>query len=469
MLSRFASPTVSVTLSQDIVFVHALESPFPSQDPVVHGTTLIKLPSRKAIRRVKVVLEGLCDACGGGALPYETTSVLSKSLEHDLAGEVFEAGNHAFNFTFIIPSSTPASQRSCYGRTRYYVKALVEFDGMLNGGVVSPPVALWISANPSPPGEIPFPLDLSFQHFSPDLGPVGVGISSPHLTVAALCNVRLSLLGPPKPVSIVSVVGVITQTFTVHYRDGTVARPKPMNLTLKKVDHTASPSLSVPIHNPATCSVAPGPVIDLPRQVEQPIVNLPSFRPVSTCCTIHPDVDVPDPTPLARVEAGQEFHHSRICRVPDDDHVRPSTLDGSPKTVIRVSHQLSVEVRYRKDGDTEDMILTMGKPVTITSCCCLVDSLTLPAYCAKKPSKTIIRPLESRCACNMTLKECLDRDGVLLQRAGVLDPPSSEARFLGVGSDDKSPAYTAAGHDYLSSVPIQRRGTFDSGFEDGGG
>jgi len=78
------------------------------------------LPSRKAIRRVKVVLEGLCDACGGGALPYETTSVLSKSLEHDLAGEVFEAGNHAFNFTFIIPSSTPASQRSCYGRTRYY-------------------------------------------------------------------------------------------------------------------------------------------------------------------------------------------------------------------------------------------------------------------------------------------------------------------------------------------------------------
>ena len=99
----------------------------------------------------------------------------------------------------------------------------------------------------------------------------------------------------------------------------------------------------------------------------------------------------------------------------------------------------------------------------------------------------------------MSLKECLDRDGVLLQvrlsllalppalhlldvalvltldldpqRAGVLDPPSSEARFLGVGSDDKSPAYTASGPgtDYLSSVPIQRRGTFDSGFEDGGG
>lgn len=91
-----------------------------SQDPVVHGTCLIKLPTRKAIRRVKVIFEGLCDATGGAGWPYETSSVLCKSLEHDLRGEYFEAGNHAFSFTFIIPSSTPASQRSIYGRTRYY-------------------------------------------------------------------------------------------------------------------------------------------------------------------------------------------------------------------------------------------------------------------------------------------------------------------------------------------------------------
>ncbi|TNY19073.1 hypothetical protein DMC30DRAFT_19122 [Rhodotorula diobovata] len=468
MLSRFSSPQVSVTLSQDIYFVHALEGAFPSQDPVVHGTCLIKLPTRKAIRRVKVIFEGLCDATGGAGWPYETSSVLCKSLEHDLRGEYFEAGNHAFSFTFIIPSSTPASQRSIYGRTRYYVKALVDFDGMLSNSVLSPPVALWVSANPSPPGEIPFPTDLSFQHFSSELGPVGVGISSPHLTVAALCNIRLSLLGPPQPVTIVSVVGTITQTFEVHYKDGSVARPKPTVFKMKKVDHRASPSLTVPIHNPATCSVLPGPVDAIPGQDMQPLPDKLSFRPVSDCCAIHPDVDVPDPSPLVRLAAGQEFHHSRICRVPTDDYVRPSTLEGSPKTVIRVAHKLSVEVRYRKDGDTEDMILTMGKPVVITSCCCLVDSLTLPAYRADKPCETVVQPLEARCACNMSLKECLDRDGVLLQRAGILDPPSSEARFLGVGRDDKSPAYSSEGTDYVSSVPFQRRGTSDSGFQDGG-
>lgn len=191
--------------------------------------------------------------------------------------------------------------------------------------------------------------------------------------------------------TIVSVVGTITQTFEVHYKDGSVARPKPTcvrerlrlrastELTtferlcrvfkMKKVDHRASPSLTVPIHNPATCSVLPGPVDAIPGQDMQPLPDKLSFRPVSDCCAIHPDVDVPDPSPLVRLAAGQEFHHSRICRVPTDDYVRPSTLEGSPKTVIRVAHKLSVEVRYRKDGDTEDMILTMGKPVVITSWC----------------------------------------------------------------------------------------------------
>lgn len=133
--------------------------------------------------------------------------------------------------------------------------------------------------------------------------------------------------------------------------------------------------------------------------------------------------------------------------------------------------------------------LLLTEPVTRRSCC-LVDSLTLPAYRADKPCETVVQPLEARCACNMSLKECLDRDGVLLQvrppltpcsthraladdasvaqRAGILDPPSSEARFLGVGRDDKSPAYSSEGTDYVSSVPFQRRGTSDSGFQDGG-
>lgn len=50
------------------------------------------------------------------------------------------------------------------------VKAFVDFDNKLSGSMTSTPVAVWISTNPSPPGEIPYPTDLSVQHFSEDLG-----------------------------------------------------------------------------------------------------------------------------------------------------------------------------------------------------------------------------------------------------------------------------------------------------------
>ncbi|BGO98424.1 Proteophosphoglycan 5 [Rhodotorula toruloides] len=463
LASLFSSPTVKVTLNQDEIFVHPVDEDYPTQDPVLRGTTLLSLPSRKAVKRIKVVLEGLCDVQAGAGNPYETTLVLRKELETDL-GEFFDEGNHAFNFAFIIPSTTPVSQRCIYGRTRYYVKATVEFDGVLSGSVSSPSVAFWVCGNPSPPGELPSTTDLSFQHFSEDLGPVGVGVSSPHLTVAALVNIRLSLLGPVVPVTIVSVNGIITQTFEVSYADGRIARPKPKAHVLTKVDQKASPSLVVPIHNPATCTEEPGQLDEgaIPAQTNPP-VPAPSFRPVSKCCTPHPDVPVPDPTPLVHLKAGQEFHHARICRVPTDDHVRPSTLDGSRGTKIRVSHVLSVEVRYKKDGSDEEMVLTMGKPVTITSCCCLVDSLFLPAYSADNATPTITEPIKNHCLCNLTTKSLLDRDGEQLRRAGAIEKPVTE-RSLGVGREDKSPAWTSGLGEYGSACFVRQ----DSGFEESG-
>ncbi|GAA5918559.1 hypothetical protein JCM1841_003303 [Sporobolomyces salmonicolor] len=481
--SLFSSPSVTITLEEDQIFVHPVSSDYPTQDPIIRGTVLISLPSKRAIKRIKVVLEGLCDAYGGvGSGRYETTTSLQKQLEQHLDGEIFEAGNHAFNFAFIVPSSTAVSQRSNYGRLRHYVKATVDFEGRLMGSVTSAPTALWVAANPSAPGELPYPTDISFEHFSADLGPVGIHVSSPHLTVSALMNVRLSLLGPPQPVTIISVNGVISQTFEVHFADGEVTHPKSQNFTLTKVDQRASPSLTVPIHNPTTCPINPGSEasLDTPTTETPPLSRgssflssaasslrsrpslspgvttttspastippTPSFRPVSKCCTILPDEPVPDPSPLVHLQTGEEFNHTRICRVPDDDHVRPSTLEGTEAS-IRVSHKMSVEVRYRKEGDEEDMVLTIGKPITITSCCCLVDYFYLPAYSASAPTRSpITRTLVSRCACNMSLKEVFDRDGQALQRAAAIDSPlSGEARLLGfegLDREGKSPAWT---------------------------
>lgn len=168
--------------------------------------------------------------------------------------------------------------------------------------------------------------------------------------------------------SIVSVNGMITQNFEIHYSDGRIARPKPRDFVLKKVDSSASPSLFVKVHDPTcTANTAQAGIEALPAAPQDATsTDIAAPATPDPCCPILPDKPIADPYPLAIVQAGQELHFSRIVRVPDDDHVRPSTLEAT-ETRIRVSHKMSVQVRYRKEGEEEDILLTIGKPVTITS------------------------------------------------------------------------------------------------------
>lgn len=72
------------------------------------------------------------------------------------------------------------------------------------------------------------------------------------------------------------------------------------------------------------------------------------------------------PQPLARLQRGKEWQYARVTRIPDDDLVRPTTLDGT-ETPIRVAHQLVCQVRYRFKGSKKDQVLEMASGVTIAS------------------------------------------------------------------------------------------------------
>jgi hypothetical protein len=94
----------------------------------------------------------------------------------------------------------------------------------------------------------------------------------------------------------------------------------------------------------------------------------PSGTTVKYPRPLPPPADLPlvDPEPLAEVQAAEPYTCSRVMRVPIDDHVRPTTLEGS-ETPVRVSHKLLVEVRYRAEGEAGDKIFLFGKDVTIGS------------------------------------------------------------------------------------------------------
>lgn len=55
-------------------------------------------------------------------------------------------------------------------------------------------------------------------------------------------------------------------------------------------------------------------------------------------------------------------------------------------------------------------------------CCCLADSLLLPAYSAiaPSPSRPIISPLRNRCLCNTSLAEMRTMEGLALERASTI-------------------------------------------------
>lgn len=88
------SAKISVTLQQEWYFLHPPISPsVPAHDPVIRGCVVVELDAPKAVKSIKVVLEGLCDVQSEHG--YERSTCLSKELEVDLQGELLAKGTHA--------------------------------------------------------------------------------------------------------------------------------------------------------------------------------------------------------------------------------------------------------------------------------------------------------------------------------------------------------------------------------------
>lgn len=298
------------------------------------------------------------------------------------------------------------------------VKAAVQFDSRLSNALVSPPENIWLSPLQTPPEELPRITDCITHHFDEKLGvrshlpihwkpatgtdrvppqPLSVGFSSPHLTVAGLGSVSLTLHDPPARLLLLSLVATIVQRFKIIYDNGQVVEPREARYVLPKVNVQQRPAPTPPSRgeSPAPRGRDPGRRSEPPSPLDSPRLaaftrSPPTSRsasPLQRRHPVEPELYTPDPVPLAQVEAGQQYHHSRICRIPDANHVRPSTLTGSKTKIgafellhVRipverkltcsrssvVSHRMHVEVRYRPEGAETDLRLVVEQPITIS-------------------------------------------------------------------------------------------------------
>ncbi|GAA6019165.1 hypothetical protein JCM10207_006572 [Rhodosporidiobolus poonsookiae] len=362
--------SLSVTFLEDVIYVSPpAEAAAPSadlqepttHDPVLRGQVRLVVASPRRARKIRVELVGRATRHGGDGshsyvVHYEQSVTLEKSLEIDLGNERLDRGTHTWDFSFIIPSSTAVSERSVYGTVRHLVRATIHGSGSFRD-LSSMPKPVWLIANPAAPGELPSGLEVDVRHPASELGPIALHISSPHLTVASLLFLGVTFEQPPEGMKVMSVQAFVRQDFEIHYKNkdlGIQYPPVQRKLLFFADSTTPVPTSAEDLLDRSNLSRgAPPPLAYEPR----------SFFP----------------QPLARLEGGKDWTYARVTRIPDDDSVRPTTLEGTD-TPIRVKHQLVCQIKYRFKGSKKDQILEMATNVTIASCCCLTSSLLLPAY-----------------------------------------------------------------------------------------
>jgi len=241
-----------------------------------------------------------------------------------------------------------------------------------------------------------------------DAQPIEMMISSPHLTVASLVNVHLGLLAPPQNATIISIQGVISQSFTISYSNKPdVATPPPQRHVMAKVSpnsrqpspsgspaEPASPSHEHHGHHGHHLHRQPSPVrLGRSPSPRRPTDESNQSNGRASSASPSPARDggltgralrmwtstggYPFPADKSGTDAvmdagehmlveGEEFSYTRMMRVPDDNFVRPSTHPGSDAR-ISVAHTLGVEIKFRTAADPTEKLMTLAQVATIAS------------------------------------------------------------------------------------------------------
>ncbi|GAA6011947.1 hypothetical protein JCM10207_003437 [Rhodosporidiobolus poonsookiae] len=399
-----AQPSLSISLPQDVFFLHPSPEGVPTDDELVSGTVTLWLPKPRTIRHLTVRLIARYDIGWNDSSPYESGVCLERTVSLLGEGEEvhLEKGEHVFEFMIIVPANSACYERCQYGRVRHSITAKAKHLGPMGGDLYSQERAVFCVINPGleEVSKPPPPLHLKFEGSLDEVGPYSMSMQSQHIMVGGLLLFRLSLLFPPVNLIVYSVKVKIMQQFT----------------------------LRSPVDRKHTSSPPPSPVT---------VFILDSAHPPNDA-KVQDDgrgarsgSQTPRIGPLKTLHKDEMWNIVHLARLPNDNYIRPSTPEGTDSP-ITVHHTIQMEMTYRpmteeesnpelregkgkgkdkdKQPEPERRKVVMSKPLDIFSCCCFLDSLTLPVYSLLDPNPM---PLEAElqlpCVCGMTLKALIDK------------------------------------------------------------
>lgn len=283
-----------------------------------------------------------------------------------------------FEFSIIIPSSTPGYERCAYGRVYYYVRAKAISAGPLGFDLTDSREVLLV-INPNPAGE---PSGLSWHHdqIIDGLGAMSIDLESTHLTIGGPVHLRLHLHEPPKGATLHCINVSLLQYITLRNKD--------------RSKEEKAPAVAVKF-------------FQIGSRKHEPLLN-----------------------PYEEVDE-DGWKHEWIGRLPDDDHARPTTVKTN-KTSIIISHQLLVQIfvtpsnldgeHKDKDDKSQMKVVSIRRPIFVSSCCVSLDSITLPAYEEVAPNQDIMY----ECACGQPLQSLIAKETAVPAQQGGLQGSSTD-------------------------------------------
>ncbi|KAK4049122.1 hypothetical protein OIO90_005592 [Microbotryomycetes sp. JL221] len=426
-LVGLAQPHLDIKLDESVLFLHPAPPDQPAQDPIVQGTVTLRLPKKRTLNHLTVRLVGRQDISWAEGKPLETHTTLDKEVSLFGKGKrdvELDKGEHKFEFSIIVPSSTACCERCKYGKTRHSVFAKAKGLGQLGTDILSTERAVFLIANPGGAGlsSPPPSLDYRFEGVLDDIGPYTMALQSQHVMVSGLLLFRFNLVSPPVHVAIYSIKVKVHQYYTLHSPTdiNRVATPPPEVRTIMVLDGTNEPNYGAYEERPLS---------------ERAQATSPRTSNI-----------------LRVVRPNEEYMIHHLGRFPDDIALRPSTQEWS-ETCIRIRHEVAMEVTYRvmksdeaasgvlkapekTKGKERERIpdrkkLVVSKPIEIFSCCCFVDSLSLPPYALIDPIRA--KDKAPLCMCEFSMGDVIKYHGQELLReegepgltyAAVSKPPS---------------------------------------------
>lgn len=322
-------------------------------------------------------------------------------------------GTCRFAYSFIIPSSSPPSERSNNTHLRYLLTATALGAGRGGRGDISTTRAVSVILQVQPDGG-PTPLDMQFHDYHDALGLFNISLLSASLTVGGTAAVRVLHPDPPEGLTVHVVRVFLVQTVELYseQRQAWVKLP-PETLRLwekgvmpyksRRPEHVTPQDTIWFAEADAEGNPGPG------RPGRGAGAGKPNMSPFGTALQgnflQHSHAGTPE-VPSRHLGDGHSEGYALegILRLPNHRILRPTTLKGS-RTDIRVSHEIGTEVFFsrlsvldqRPNSDSFGLpkvqVFSMRSEAIIPSCTCTHDTIHLPPYSPATMSPQPSRPV----------------------------------------------------------------------------